>query len=58
MNIDIAGVLTIPTVQDSAMAYTREFLTGLHEPVGIGAQLQLQTNQLATAPRTSDDPSQ
>jgi hypothetical protein len=42
---DLAAVATTPAIQDQAMAKAREFLPGLRQPVGIGAQLNLFTQQ-------------
>ena len=43
----LAGVITMPAIQDLAMAVARSFLPGLREPAGIGAQLNLLNNQQA-----------
>ena len=43
----LAGVITMPAIQDLAMAVVRSFLPGLREPAGIGAQLNLLNNQQA-----------
>lgn len=46
VEMSITGALTMPAMQGMAMAHAREFLPGLRQPVGIGAQIQLQTTQL------------
>ena len=43
----LAGVITMPVIQDLAMAVACSFLPGLQEPASIGAQLNLLNNQQA-----------
>ena len=43
----LAGVITMPVIQDLAIAVACSFLPGLQEPASIGAQLNLFNNQQA-----------
>ena len=43
----LAGVITMPAIQDLATAVAHSFLPGLQEPASIGAQLNLLNNQQA-----------
>ena len=45
MVLEITAVHTTPALQDQAMAKAREFLPGLRQPVGVGAQLNLIAQQ-------------
>ena len=46
VEMNITGALTTAAIQDKAMTHARDFLPGLREPIGVGAQLQLQNTQL------------
>jgi len=45
---DVTAAVTTPAVQDQAMSKAREFLSGLCQPIGVGAQLNLIAQQQAT----------
>ena len=44
-SLEIVAANTTPDLQDQAMAKAREFLDGLRQPVGVGAQLNLIAQQ-------------
>ena len=46
--LDLSAVNTTPSLQDQAMSKAREFLPGLRQPVGMGAQLNLIAQQQLT----------